>query len=263
MNVLADNIYTQSWQRIGAQIIVEFGKPRAIVMISAHWYTRGTAVCDAAQPETIHDFGAFPQALFDIQYPASGDPVLAQKVVELLAPFNAVPSKQWGLDHGAWSVLVKAFPDADIPVVQISVNGLADGATHFGIGQKLAQLRDDGVLILASGNIVHNLGAVIRRPNVPPFEWAERFHDMVKDAIVRDRPKVLIDYTMLGRDAEMSVPTPDHYWPLLYAIGARLPEDVISFDTDHLEFGSLSMLSVACGMDLHTDAHIAVAAEPL
>ena len=261
MNVLADNIYTQSWQRIGAQVMAEFGKPRAIVLISAHWYTRGTAVCDAAQPETIHDFGAFPQALFDIQYPAPGDPVLAKRIVEMLAPFNAVPSKQWGLDHGAWSVLVKAFPEADIPVLQLSVNGLADGATHFEIGRKLASLRDEGVLILASGNIVHNLGAVIRRPNVPGFEWAQRFHDAVKEAIVTDRPKVLMDYALLGRDAMMSVPTPDHYWPLLYAMGARLPDDVISFDTDLLEYGSLSMLSVACGMAIRAPAPVALAAE--
>jgi 4,5-DOPA dioxygenase extradiol len=250
MNALADNVYTRAWQRMGRQVVAQFGKPRAIVVISAHWYTRGTYVTQSLKPPTIHDFGAFSDALFQIQYPAPGHPELAQRIVRLLEPSQTYVTDQWGLDHGAWSVLLKAFPDADIPVVQLSMDGMATPRMHFELGRRLSELRDENVLIVGSGNVVHNLSAVVRRPGVTPFDWAQRFHDHVRSSIESGQPDALIDHASFGRDARMSIPTPDHYLPLLYVLGARDEIDDVSFDTSWIEFGSLSMMSVAFGMKL-------------
>jgi len=242
MIALETNDTTRTW----AAMAEAMGKPKAILCISAHWLTQGTAVLAMEKPRTIHDFGAFPQALFDVQYPAPGDPGLAARVRELLAPIPvALDEKAWGFDHGTWSVLVKAYPDADVPVVQLSIDATQPPAFHFELGRKLAPLRDEGVLIMGTGNIVHNLPAMNwSARDCAPFDWAERFNDYIRQAIVEDVPQRVINYEAVGQDAALSVPSPDHYWPLLYVLGARLPGDRPVFSPDHIEHGSLSMTSV-------------------
>jgi len=243
MNAIDDNRATQGWASMGAAA----GRPRAILMISAHWQTRGVAVTAMPQPRTIHDFGAFPKALFDQRYPAPGDPRLAQRVAELLAPLPVTLDERWGFDHGAWSVLVKAFPHADIPVIQLGMDRTRDARFHYELGRALRPLRDEGVLIAASGNVVHNLPAMDWGSPTAGFDWAQRFHDHVLKAIVEDRPDDVIDYQIAGEAAARSIPTPDHYWPFLYALGARHANDSVRIETNFLEYGSLSMLSFVLG----------------
>ncbi|SDR51120.1 4,5-DOPA dioxygenase extradiol [Paraburkholderia fungorum] len=243
MNALEDNRATRAWASMGAAA----GTPRAILMISAHWLTRGTAVTAMSQPRTIHDFGAFPPALFAQQYPAPGDPALASRVAELLAPLPVTLDDRWGFDHGTWSVLGKAFPDARIPVVQVGMNRSCDARCHYELGRALRPLRDEGVLIAASGNIVHNLPAMDWSKPDSGYAWAQTFHDRIANAIAGNRPDEVIDYEKAGAIALHSVPTPDHYWPVLYALGARHDDDDVSFESNFLEYGSLSMLSFILG----------------
>ena len=242
MNTLESNRYTQTWRRLGEAA----GKPKAILCISAHWYTRGTEVTAMERPKTIHDFYGFPQELFDVQYPAPGDPALAARVRELLAPVEVGLDQSWGLDHGTWSVLKHAFPDADVPVVQLSIDGTQPAAFHHALGARLAPLRDEGVLIAGSGNVVHNLG-VMRRNGGSPYDWAVRFNDYVRDAIATGHYGRLIGYEQAGQDARMAVPTPEHYLPLLYVLGSQQSDESASFAVDGLELGSIGMLSVAVG----------------
>ena len=246
MIALESNDTTRRWAAIARASDKGFGPHRAILCISAPWLTRGIAVTAMPAPRTIHDFGAFPQALFDVQYPAPGDPALARRVRELLAPLPVtLDEAQWGLDHGAWSVLMKAYPDADVPVVQLGMDAERPPSWHHAIGQRLRPLRDEGVLIVGTGNVVHNLSRMDwQRRDAPAFDWARRFHDHVHDAILHDRPQAAIEFAALGEDARAAVPTPEHYWPLLYVLGARAAGDVPRFGPDHLEHGSLSMLSV-------------------
>lgn len=243
MNALDDNRATRAWAGMGAAA----GRPRAILMISAHWLTRGTAVTAGTAPRTIHDFGAFPPALFAQQYPAPGDPWLAERVAELLAPPLVTLDDRWGFDHGTWSVLLKAFPNADVPVVQLSMDRNRDARHHYELGRALRPLRDEGVLIAASGNIVHNLPAMDWSSPGAGYGWAQAFHDHVASAIAEDRPDDVIDYEKAGMPALRSVPTPDHYWPVLYALGARHDDDTVAFASNFLEYGSLSMLSFTLG----------------
>ncbi|WP_300573211.1 4,5-DOPA dioxygenase extradiol [Phenylobacterium sp.] len=242
MIAIETNDTTAAWAAIGESI----GKPRAILCVSAHWLTRGVGVTAMAQPRTIHDFGAsFPQALFNVQYPAPGDPGLARRVAELLAPLPVAQDEGWGLDHGTWSVLCKAYPKADVPVVQLSMDASKPPAWHYEMGRKLAPLRDEGVLIVATGNIVHNLPAMDwGARHRPAFDWAAAFNDHIKAAIAQDEPQAAVAYEAFGEAASRSVPTPDHYWPLLYALGARMPGDRAVFGPDHIEHGSLSMTTV-------------------
>ena len=242
MIALETNATTRTWARIAADI----AKPKAILCVSAHWLTQRTRVTAMAQPRTIHDFGAFPQALFDVQYPAPGDPELARRVQALLTPMPVdLDDSDWGLDHGTWSVLCKAYPAADIPVVQLSIDRTKPPAWHFALGKRLAPLRDEGVLVIGTGNIVHNLPAMNWNERFcTPFEWASRFNDHIRRAVLDDAPERAVDYEALGRDAARAVPTPDHYWPLLYVLGARLPGDQPVFSPDHIEHGSLSMTSI-------------------
>lgn len=242
MVALEENATTQAWREIARRI----GKPRAILCVSAHWLTRGTGVTAMKRPRTIHDFGAsFPQALFDVDYPAPGDPLLAERVAKLLAPTPVVMDDRWGLDHGTWSVLCKAWPEANVPVVQLSMDAEKPPAWHYELGRRLAPLRDEGVLVMGTGNIVHNLPAMDwGRRDCPPYDWAARFNERIRAAIVEDDPEAVAAYEALGQDAQRAVPTPDHFWPLLYVLGARLPGDAVSFGPDHIEHGSLSMTSV-------------------
>jgi 4,5-DOPA dioxygenase extradiol len=241
VNILMDNKATRTWARIARKM----PRPKAILCVSAHWLTEGTAVTAMTHPRTIHDFGrSLPAPLFDCQYPAPGDPILADRVRELLAPTPVVMDQSWGLDHATWSVLSKAYPDADVPVVQFSMDGRHDPAARFDVGRRLKPLRDEGVLIVGSGNVTHNLGVMDPNENATPFDWAARFRDYTYKAIADDAPERLIDYQSQGRDAELAVADPNHFWPLLYVLGARDQGDRVAFESDFIQYGSLSMMNV-------------------
>jgi len=245
MNVLEENRYTKVWQHLGAIL----PRPRAILTVSAHWYTRGTAVTAMSNPRTIHDFGGFPQALFDVRYPAPGSPALAQQLIELLSPVEVRADREWGFDHGSWGVLAKMYPDADIPVVQLSVDGTKPAEWHFELGRKLAALRDEGVMIVASGNVVHNLRMLRWQDTETAYPWAENFNQFVQDNLhfqgaAEDHP--LVNF-MQHPDALLSNPTPEHYLPLLYILGSRMQDEAISIPVEGMEMGAISMMSVQVG----------------
>ena len=244
MNTLERNQYTEAWRKLGANA----PRPKAILAISAHWFTRGTAVTAMARPKTIHDFGGFPQALFEVQYPARGDPALAARVRDLLAPTAVQLDESWGLDHGTWSVLAHAYPDAGIPVVQLSMDGTKPARFHYELGRQLAPLREEGILIVGSGNVVHNLMLMRRGEGVPAFDWARRFNEMVRAALASGKHQALIDYERAGEDARLSVPTPEHYLPLLYIAALQAEGETMDFVVDGYEAGSLGMLTAAAGM---------------
>jgi len=243
MNALESNRYTQAWREFGASV----PRPRAILMVSAHWFIGATAVTAMPRPKTIHDFFGFPQALFDVQYPAPGLPELAAVVADAVSPdFVGEDVDSWGIDHGAWSVLVHAFPAADIPVVQLSVNALKPVAWHLDLGRKLGALRRQGVLVIASGNVVHNLRAADRsRPDFA-FDWAERFDERARQ-LMAERPGDAASLTELA-DYHASAPTPEHFLPLLYIAGmaAEANLDAQAFVPGYA-FGSISMTSYTVG----------------
>ena len=241
MNALLDNDYTRGWAAIGAGM----RKPRAIVCVSAHWYMAGSAVTAQEAPRTIHDFGGFPRELFAVQYPAPGAPQVAQRVRELLAPIDVASDTEWGLDHGTWSVLCHVFPRADVPVIQLSIDKTQPAAFHYECGKALRALRDEDVLVVGSGDIVHNLHTYAwGRHAVAPFDWAQRFETRARELILARDHQPLVDYESLGEDALLSVPTPDHYLPLLYVLGASDDGDAISFPVEGIDGGSVSMLAV-------------------
>ena len=244
MNAVTHNNYTDAWRRMGA----ETPKPKAILSISAHWYVPETGVTVTTAPRTIHDFGGFPPELYQVQYPAPGDPALARRVQQLLAPLDVKLDNSWGLDHGTWSVLRHVYPAADIPVVQLSIDETKPASFHFEIGKKLAPLREEGVLIVGSGNIVHNLRTYAwgGHPR-DPYDWAVRFESAVKDIMLAGDYKPLVNYDRLGSDAALSIPTPDHYLPLLYVLAARQSKESIRFPVEGVDGGSISMLSVQIG----------------
>jgi 4,5-DOPA dioxygenase extradiol len=199
------------------------------------------------RPRTIHDFGGFPQELFEVQYPAPGDPAFAERVRQLLAPIEVTLDNSWGLDHGSWSVLVHAFPRADVPVVQLSIDGTRPPRFHYELAQKLAALRDQGVFIIGSGNVVHNLGRIQWTEDAKPHDWAVRFNDTVRSFLAAHEHESLIDYLTLGEDARLSVPTPEHYLPLLYVIALQSGHEGISLPIDGIEHGSIGMLTAVVG----------------
>ncbi len=244
MNALEHNRYTDTWRRLGESL----PKPKAILAISAHWYTRGTAVTAMERPRTIHDFGGFPKELYAVRYPAPGDPALAARVRGLLAPVEVWLDEAWGLDHGTWSVLAHAFPDADVPVVQLSLDAAQPAQFHYELATQLAPLRDEGVLIVGSGNVVHNLGRIQWTDDAPPYDWAVRFNDKVRDLLTMRNHAALIAFETLGADARLSVPTPDHYLPLLYVIAQQGQDEAVSFPVDGIEYGAVGMLAVAVGL---------------
>jgi 4,5-DOPA dioxygenase extradiol len=244
MNALARNSYTEAWAGIGAAM----PRPRAVLSISAHWYVPGVGVTVATSPRTIHDFGGFPRELFEVEYPAPGDPQLARRVQQLLAPVEVSLDERWGLDHGTWSVLCHVYPQADIPVVQLSIDETRPPAYHYEIGRRLAPLREEGVLIAGSGNLVHNLHAYAwGRRIVEPYDWTVRFESEVRQRLLAGEHKPLVDYERLGSDAALSIPTPDHYLPLLYVIGALDAGEPVSFPVEGVDGGSISMLAVQAG----------------
>ena len=241
MNAIEDNAYSRAWREIGAAL----PKPKAILCVSAHWYLSATLVTAIEKPRTIHDFGGFPRPLYEVQYPAPGDLALCTRVRDLT---GAQFDDQWGLDHGTWSVLVHVFPNAGVPVVQLSIDETQPAEFHYEIGTKLSALRDEGVLVIGSGNLVHNLHTFSwgRHP-VEPFDWAVRFEKSAREWIVANDHAPLIEYEKLGRDATLSAPTPDHYLPLLYILGARREGDHVTFPVEGVDGGSVSMLSVMFG----------------
>jgi 4,5-DOPA dioxygenase extradiol len=244
MNAIEHNAYTQAWSAIGAQL----PKPKAVLSISAHWYVPGTFVTADRQPRTIHDFGGFPKQLYDFSYPAPGDPALASRIQALLASLSVGANEPWGLDHGTWSVLCHVFPKADVPIVQLSIDERQPAQFHYEVGKRLAPLRDEGVLVIGSGNVVHNLEAYAwgRHPT-EPFDWALRFEDIARKLLRDGDDGPLVDYESLGPDALLSIPTPDHYLPLLYIIALRKQGEQITFPVEGVDGGSVSMLSVRIG----------------
>lgn len=238
MNALEDNRYTKAWRGFAER----FPRPQAILAISAHWTTYGIGVTSMAAPPTIHDFGGFPQALFDMQYPAPGDPALAAKIANHLAPLPVQLDQQWGLDHGTWSVLVKAYPAADIPVLQLSLDMNQPAAFHFELGKKLAALREQGVMLIGSGNVVHNLRRM--DPRSSGYDWAIRFNDAMRQAMLDGDFDQVVNYQTLGQDASLSVPTSEHFLPLLYVLGAKSADDKLEIATEGMELGAISMMSV-------------------
>ena len=245
MNALLQNPYTEQWSAIGARV----PRPKAILCISAHWYIEDAAVTVSTAPRTIYDFGGFPRELYQVQYSAPGDPDLARRVQSLLAPLPVRFDDQWGLDHGTWSVLCHVYPGADVPVVQLSIDETRFPSFHYEIGQRLAPLREEGILILGSGNIVHNLHAYAwGRHAQEPYEWTLSFEKRVRELLLAEEHKPLIEYERkLGREAMLAAPTPDHYLPLLYIVGTRAPSEPVSFPVEGVDGGSISMLAVQVG----------------
>ena len=244
MNAVQQNDWTKGWAMIGKSI----SRPRAILCVSAHWYLPATLVSAMTQSRTIHDFGGFPRELYQVQYRAPGAPELARRVSKLLAPLPVELDQSWGLDHGTWSVLVHVFPEADVPVMQLSIDETQPAAFHFELGKRLAPLRDEEVLIMGSGNLVHNLHTYAWGRHTPePYDWAVRFEEAAKQLMLDGEFAPLIDYESLGRDAVLSIPTPDHYLPLLYVLGTKRGDEAISFPVAGVDGGSVSMLTVQLG----------------
>lgn len=243
MNAIEDNEFSRQWHKIGK----ELPKPKAVLCISAHWETHGTFVTAMEQPKTIHDFYGFPPELFSVQYPAPGHPQLATDIQSTIKQTSVVLDQQWGLDHGCWSVLKHIYPNADIPVVQLSLDHTKNAQWHFDLGKELAQLRSSGVLIIGSGNLVHNLSLVDWNNPDGGFPWAEEARTMFNDYIRNNNVQALINYTSLRRSAALAIPTPEHFLPLLYILGAKQANESVTLFNDKLVMGSLSMTSLLIG----------------
>jgi 4,5-DOPA dioxygenase extradiol len=244
MAAVEDNPVTRAWAALGRRL----PRPKAILAISAHWETKGTLITAAERPRTIHDFYGFPRELYEIDYPAPGDPALARRIEALLAPHARADLDGWGLDHGVWSVLRHMYPQADVPTLQLSMDLRLTPQGHYDIGHALAPLREEGVLILGAGNVVHNLRAYRPGPAGQAYPWALRFNAAVRAAIEAGDHAALIDYLALDPEARLAAPEPDHYLPLLYVLGAARPGERIELLTDEV-VSSLSMLSVLIGVD--------------
>ncbi|HWY38593.1 MAG TPA: 4,5-DOPA dioxygenase extradiol [Bacteroidia bacterium] len=241
MNAIEDNEFSKKWTSMGK----ELPKPSAILCISAHWETRGTFVTAMEKPQTIHDFGGFPQELFDVQYPAPGNAVLAKEVKKEITKTEVGLNEDWGLDHGCWSVIRKMYPDANVPVLQISLDHTKPAQWHYDLGKELSALRNKGVLIVGSGNMVHNLSMVNWRDlNSGGYDWAIEMNEKFKKLISENNHKDLINYSSLGKAAALAIPSPEHYLPLLYTLALKGEKENVSFFNDKTLSGSLSMTSV-------------------
>ncbi|UCD89924.1 MAG: 4,5-DOPA dioxygenase extradiol [Desulfobacterales bacterium] len=244
MNALSKNRYTEGWASIGKSI----PRPKAVLAVSAHWYIPYCAVTSSLMPRTIHDFGGFPRELYQMKYPVSGSPELARHVKDLLPPALVRLDESWGLDHGTWVVLSHVFPNADIPVVQLGIDETQPPIFHYELGKQLKPLRKEGVLIIGSGNIVHNLTAYAwGNHDIHPFDWAVRFEEHVREMLRKCDDTPLVNYQGFGHDAILSVPTPEHYLPLLYMLGLREEKERVSFPVQGVDGGSVSMLAVQIG----------------
>lgn len=246
MNAIEDNEFSIRWQQMGKEIPV----PKAVIVISAHWLTKGTMVTAMPNPKTIHDFGGFPQALFDVQYTAPGSPELATEIQKLITNPSVELDHDWGLDHGTWSVVKHMYPNADIPVLQLSIDYNKPAAYHYELASQLLILRKKGVLIIGSGNMVHNLRMVAwDKLNEPEygFDWALEMNDIFKNKISNGFHKELIQYEKLHKAATLAIPSPDHYYPLLYILALQTDHDKVAFFNDKAVGGSLTMTSVKIG----------------
>ena len=243
MFAITDNPYKSKWEELGKK----FPSPKAILCVSAHWLTKGTAVTMTDKPKTIHDFGGFPEELFQQQYPAPGSPTYAKLAIETVKATNVLEDYEWGLDHGTWAVLKNMFPKADIPVFQMSIDYYKSLQFHFDLGKELSSLRSKGVLVIGSGNVVHNLRQVRWQENAQPFDWAVEFDAIVKKSIEDNNAKPLLEYQKLGQIATLAHPTNEHYLPLLYILGLRDNLDQFQFFNDSIDMGSMSMRSVVFG----------------
>jgi 4,5-DOPA dioxygenase extradiol len=241
MNAIMPNEYSRKWKEIGDKL----PKPKAILCISAHWQTRGTMVTYMEKPKTIHDFGGFPKSLFDVEYPAPGSPSYAQKAIDAMQGVHVTKDLDWGLDHGCWSVLKPMFPKADIPTFQLSLDYLSTPNQHFQLGMKLQSLRRKGVLIMGSGNIVHNLGRMNSENKAA--DWAIEFDNLVKEKVLDGNFATLVGYKNLGSIASLSVPTNEHYLPLLYTLALKEKSDSLEFFNETIDLGSVSMRSLYIG----------------
>lgn len=241
MNAIEDTEFSRAWSEIAQSL----PRPRAVLCISAHWQSPGTRVAAAEQPETIYDFHGFPRALYEKSYPAPGSPDLTRFTQNLVRRTAVDLDSHWGLDHGAWAVLCRMYPRADVPVVQLSLDERKTPMAHYDLGQELQALRRKGVLIVGSGNIVHNLGQVVWQDTA--FDWALEFDDRVKRLISAGDHQAIVEYTKLGRPAQLAVPTVEHYLPLLYVLGAQQKSESVQFFADKVTLGSMSMRSVKLG----------------
>jgi 4,5-DOPA dioxygenase extradiol len=243
MNAIEHNEFTEGWLKITGAI----PRPKAILCISAHWETRGTFVTGMAKPKTIHDFGGFPQELFDVQYPAPGSPELAKETQETITKTPVALDDKWGLDHGAWSVIRQMYPDASVPVVQVSLDYSQSPQSQYDLARELAPLRKRGVLIIGSGNMVHNLRKIDWSKQSQGFDWAVEANDRLKHLVVSNDHQQLINYQNLGTAIAMAIPTPEHYLPLLYALALKSGDEEVTFYNEKLVMGSISMSSVKIG----------------
>lgn len=246
MNAIEENAFVQGFRKTATQL----PRPRAIVCVSAHWETRGTKVTAMEQPRTIHDFGGFPQALFDVQYPAPGSPALAKETAALAKSTHIEMDEQWGLDHGAWSVIKHLFPAADVPVIQLSLDRNLSPAAHYRLASELAALRERGVLVVGSGNMVHNLRMVaFDKLHIPGYgyDWAIEANESMKKHLRSGNHQALIDFNKQGQSWNLAIPTPEHFLPLLYTLGMAHSKESLHLFNDETLGGSLSMTSVMVG----------------
>jgi 4,5-DOPA dioxygenase extradiol len=244
MNGIEDNEFSQRWKTMAAEIPT----PKAVLVVSAHWYTKGTFITAMDNPKTIHDFGGFPKALFEVQYPAPGDKELAKEIASLIHSTNVELNHDWGLDHGTWTIVRHMYPGANIPVLQLSIDYTKGPQYHYELANELQELRKKGVLIIGSGNMVHNLKMISwEMINGGGYDWAVDMNDTFKNLISRKEHSSLIDYQNLGTAARLAIPTPEHYIPLLYTLGMQTKKDDVSFFNDKAVGGSLTMTSVKVG----------------
>jgi len=241
MNGIEDNEFSQRWEKMATEIPT----PKAVLVVSAHWFTRGTHITAMEHPETIHDFGGFPKALFDVRYPAPGDPKLAKETASMVHSTIVNPTHDWGLDHGTWTVVRHMYPEAAIPVLQLSIDYSKGPHHHYELAKELEGLRKKGVLIIGSGNMVHNLGLVswdmIKGGG---YDWANEMNDKFKTLILNNDHSSLIEYERLGKEAMLAIPTPEHYLPLLYTLALKDKDETVTFFNDKAIGGSLTMTSV-------------------
>jgi 4,5-DOPA dioxygenase extradiol len=246
MNGIEDTEFSRRW----TQMAKEIPTPKAVLVVSAHWFTKGTQITAMDFPKTIHDFGGFPQALFDVQYPAPGNPVLAKETAELLHSANITLDHDWGLDHGTWTVVRHMYPEAKIPVLQLSIDYTKGPQYHYDLAKELHALRKKGVLIIGSGNMVHNLRMVAwdkLNDQEYAYDWAKQMNNKFKELIQAGDHNPLINYTSLGKEAKLAIPTPEHYLPLMYTLGLKTNKDSVSFFNDKAVGGLLTMTSVKLG----------------
>ena len=246
MNGIEQNIFSKKWQEIGKTIDL----PCAVLVVSAHWLTKGTLVTAMSEPKTIHDFGGFPQELFNVQYPAPGSSFLAEETAKLITSTNVGLDHDWGLDHGTWTVVRHMFPDANVPVLQLSIDYNKPAPYHYNLAKELYNLRKRGVLLIGSGNMIHNLRMIDWNNMAEPgfgFDWAKSLNETFKKRIISKDHKDLIEYDRLGEAAKLAIPTPDHYYPMLYPLALMNNKDDVSIFNDEYVGGSLSMTSFRLG----------------